>query len=271
MRRGAAAIIASVTVPGLALCEQRRQQRSAMYRRLTASADASNELQIFQPRLQYPYWDPNWDHRELDANGLPRTDESGRVRHIILIQLGEGDAEATGRRVREMTRGRGRRVRCVNFAPGTSSESFAGKIAGGELPRFEDPQLEDGVPAQSIPGPSQHSAVVFRDSARLEAAFRRYFQRSLPRDETDLDAHDDSFRIDDDDCTDEYDVVVCDANVLRYFFLRSLQLPPEAWLRIETRDCSITHITISQNGLVAAKSLGETAHLQTPRGDEGDP
>lgn len=260
--RSAAMAVASVCgVPSaVALCEQRRQQRSAMFRRLTASADASSELQIFQPRLQYPYWDPNWDHRELDANGLPRTDESGRVRHILLVQHGQGDAEATGRRVREMTRGAGRRVRCVHSAPGTTTKSFADTIASG-LPRSEDPQLEEGVPAQSIPGPPQHSAVVYRDGSRLEAAFRRYFKRSLPRDETDLDTHDDSFRIDDDECTDEYDVVVCDANVVRYFFLRSLQLPPEAWLRLATSDCSITHITISQNGLVSAQSLGETAHL----------
>ena len=73
------------------------------------------------------------------------------------------------------------------------------------------------------------------------------------------DGRDDGGAGDDDD--DEYDVVVCHANVIRFFCLRALQLPPEAWLRLCTMNCSVTHVTISPDGKVSLRSLGDTGHL----------
>ena len=61
--------------------------------------------------------------------------------------------------------------------------------------------------------------------------------------------------------TDEYDVLVCHANVIRFFALRALQLPPEGWLRLCTMNCSVTHLTISPDGKVSLRSLGDTGHL----------
>ena len=61
--------------------------------------------------------------------------------------------------------------------------------------------------------------------------------------------------------TDEYDVLVCHANVIRFFALRALQLPPEGWLRLCTMNCSVTHVTISPDGKVSLRSLGDTGHL----------
>ena len=58
-----------------------------------------------------------------------------------------------------------------------------------------------------------------------------------------------------------YDVVVCHANVIRFFALRALQLPPEGWLRLCTMNASITHITILPSGHVSLRTLGDIGHL----------
>ena len=40
------------------------------------------------------------------------------------------------------------------------------------------------------------------------------------------------------------DVLVCHGNVIRYFVMRGLQLPPEAWLRQSLNNGSITQMYI---------------------------
>ena len=59
----------------------------------------------------------------------------------------------------------------------------------------------------------------------------------------------------------EYEVIVCHGNVIRYFFMRALQLPPEAWLRLCTFNCSLTYFTIRPTGGVSCRMLGDTGHM----------
>ena len=60
----------------------------------------------------------------------------------------------------------------------------------------------------------------------------------------------------------EYDVVVCHANVIRYFVLRALQLPPEAWLRLGSFNGSFALLRISPlSGAVCLESFGNFGHL----------
>lgn len=54
---------------------------------------------------------------------------------------------------------------------------------------------------------------------------------------------------------------MCHANVIRYFFCRALQLPPEAWLRLCTFNCSLTYFTIRPTGTVSCRMLGDIGHL----------
>lgn len=60
----------------------------------------------------------------------------------------------------------------------------------------------------------------------------------------------------------EYDIVVCHGNVIRYFVLRAIQCPPEAWLRLCTFNCSISHVVIHPNGGVSLNSIGDVGHLK---------
>lgn len=105
----------------------------------------------------------------------------------------------------------------------------------------------------------------YRDGARIEAAFRKYFHRASPTQDK-----------------SSIEVVVCHANVIRYFVCRSLhyvtihtvphsssqlltcrslQLPPEAWLRMSLANGSMTRVVIRPNGKVHLRELGNSGHL----------
>ena len=51
------------------------------------------------------------------------------------------------------------------------------------------------------------SLQVFQDGARIEAAFRKYIHRADP-----------------DQLEDSYEIIVCHANVIRYFICRSVNM-----------------------------------------------
>ena len=132
---------------------------------------------------------------------------------------------------------------------------------------------------------------VHRDGPRIEAAFRSIFYRAPPPphdDDDDEEEDDDDEEEEEDrdaaaaggggsaaaaaaeqkrqlletDTEHEFDVVVCHGNVIRYFFLRALQLPPEAWLRTSTFNCSLTYLVVRPgSGRVSLRAFGDVGHL----------
>jgi len=114
------------------------------------------------------------------------------------------------------------------------------------LPTSQCDLLREGAPFQPEPPlknwKPEHK--FYEDSARIEAAFRKYFHRANQKQ-----------------AEDSYEIIVCHANVIRYFACRALQLPPEAWLRVSLYNASITMFTIFPNGLVSMRALGEAGHL----------
>ena len=93
---------------------------------------------------------------------------------------------------------------------------------------------------------------------RIEAAFLKYIHRADPYDDHEMaeHGHDDY-----DDNPHEFEVIVGHGNVIRYFFCRALQLPPEVWLRFSTFNCSITYIMVQPNGLVSIRGMGDFGHI----------
>ena len=73
---------------------------------------------------------------------------------------------------------------------------------------------------------------------RIEAAFLKYIHRADPYDDHEMveHSHEEEF----DDNPHEFEIIVGHGNVIRYFFCRALQLPPEVWLRFSTFNCSIS-------------------------------
>lgn len=148
-----------------------------------------------------------------------------------------------------------------------------------------DPDLNEGRPAHTVPTGKVGSSTIRRvdiDHGRAEAAFHRYFYRADPPPEllaryaTAGDAKALPPADDADDATarapsaepdplppprHEFEIVVCHGNMIRYYFCRLMQLPPEAWLRMTTFNCSLSYFVVRPTGSVSCRSMGDMGHL----------
>ncbi|XP_051981792.1 serine/threonine-protein phosphatase PGAM5, mitochondrial isoform X1 [Xyrauchen texanus] len=241
--------------------------------------DTSNAVHAAQPSA-WPTangWDYNWDRRDPSSmvngkrkesagdNGSPDTENNipKATRHIFLIRHcqynlnGNGDKERVltplGREQAELT---GQRLAALglkhdllihsSMTRATETANIISKyLPGVELVSCD--LLREGAPIEPVP-PVSHwkpEAVQYHeDGARIEAAFRRYIHRA------DAKQKDDS-----------YEIIVCHANVIRYFVCRALQFPPEGWLRIGLNNGSITWLTIRPSGRVALRALGDSGFM----------
>ncbi|RUS85620.1 hypothetical protein EGW08_006632 [Elysia chlorotica] len=220
-------------------------------------------------------WNSNWDRREPTSlvKPLKGGSDADRVsyqqkiesqtpktsRHLILIRHGQYFDNATadkerflttlGRSQAEMT---GKRLKELNlpYSSLISSTMTRAKetaaIINKSLPQLAhvmDDSLREGAPIPPEPPlgtwrPEQKQ--FFQDGARIESAFRKYFHRASPEQ-----------------TEDTYEVIVCHANVIRYFVCRALQFPPEGWLRLSLAHGSITHVSIRPSGRVSVRALGD--------------
>ena len=162
----------------------------------------------------------------------------------ILTQMGIVQADYTGRRLAELN------LPLTYMVSSTMSRAQqTAALIGQPLPEGlttlpGDPILREGGPYPPEPGSVKAEASYHLDGARIEAAFRKYFHRA------------DRFQDE-----DSFELVVCHANVIRYFVCRALQLPPEAWLRISLKHASVTWITIRPDGRCSVRTLGEASHI----------
>ncbi|XP_078410638.1 serine/threonine-protein phosphatase PGAM5, mitochondrial isoform X2 [Cetorhinus maximus] len=222
-------------------------------------------------------WDANWDKREPislikpnkknkeDSDDLSTQLENYKVkatRHIFLIRhsqynlsastdkeriltsLGREQAELTGQRLASL----GLNYDILIHSSMTRAKETAAIISKylPDLEMMSCDLLREGAPIEPVP-PVSHwkpEAMYHEDGARIEAAFRRYIHRADLKQEN-----------------DSYEIIVCHANVIRYFVCRALQFPPEGWLRMCLNNGSITWLTIRPNGRVALRTLGDTGFM----------
>lgn len=221
-------------------------------------------------------WDFNWDKRDPSAlsngkkketatedpsseqdNGKPKaTRNILLIRHSqynlsgsndkerVLTPLGREQAEFTGQRLAAL----GLKYDVLVHSSMTRATETA-HIISKHLPGVEllsCDLLREGAPIEPVP-PVTHwkpDAVYHEDGARIEAAFRRYIHRADPKQKE-----------------DSYEIIVCHANVIRYFVCRALQFPPEGWLRMGLNNGSITWLTIRPSGRVALRTLGDSGFM----------
>uniref|UniRef100_A0A914C1P6 Serine/threonine-protein phosphatase PGAM5, mitochondrial n=1 Tax=Acrobeloides nanus TaxID=290746 RepID=A0A914C1P6_9BILA len=110
-----------------------------------------------------------------------------------------------------------------------------------------DSILEEGAPYPPEPRHGDWRPRLkefYTEGSRIEAAFRKYIHRASPKQKE-----------------DSYELIVCHANVIRYFICRALQFPPEGWLRMSIGNTGITWLVIRPNGNVSLRYLGEIGHL----------
>ncbi|RWS07196.1 serine/threonine-protein phosphatase Pgam5: mitochondrial-like protein [Dinothrombium tinctorium] len=227
-------------------------------------------------------WDNNWDHREpqmlvkpllrgtfRDENDENNYNEklekakSTAKRHLLLVrhgqynlkgatdadriltQLGRQQAQLTGLRLKELSLPYSRIVQSTMSRATETAQIISKELP--DVPVSSCELLREGAPFPPEPSYSRYrveSKQYFEDGARIEAAFRRYFHRADPSQ-----------------TTDSYEILVCHANVIRYFVCRALQFPPEAWLRFSLHNCSVTWITMLPRGGVVVYTVGDTGHI----------
>jgi serine/threonine-protein phosphatase PGAM5 len=184
----------------------------------------------------------------------------------VLTSLGRHQAHLTGKRLAEMIRGHGTLFKPCPVTTIVSSNMARAKetaaIIARHLPRDvaraePDPLLNEGIPAQIIPTRPELDIQqdLNKNRKRIETAFQKYIFRHT---ENKRHMEDDNQDISD---RHEFQIIVCHGNVIRYFFCRALQLPPEAWLRMSTYNCSLTYLMIKPNGRVSARMMGDVGHL----------
>lgn len=224
-------------------------------------------------------WDNNWDHRSPSTLMNPKKIHSSKdennilsdaletmkpsaTRHILLIRhgqynldgntdsdriltkLGRTQAEYTGKRLKELG------LPITHMVKSTMSRAQeTGSLISQHLPDVPVEHcdlLREGAPIPPEPpiGSWKPETFFYQDGARIEAAFRRYFHRADASQERDT-----------------YTVLVCHANVIRYFVCRALQFPPEAWLRLSLNHASITWLTITPSGRVILRAMGDSGHM----------
>jgi len=215
----------------------------------------------------FPKWNPNWDHREPEEDKNNNADDISKLptasRHIILIRhgqynlagktdaeryltdLGRDQAKMTGIRLAELSLPYSFMIHSNMSRAIETAQLISPSIpAVPVLPA--DGILREGAPIEPEPrvGSWKPEYYYQQDGARIEAAFRKYFHRAETRQEK-----------------DSYEVIVCHANVIRYFACRALQFPPEAWLRLSLKHASLTWLVIRPDGKVHCRALGEAGHF----------
>ncbi|XP_034244269.1 serine/threonine-protein phosphatase PGAM5, mitochondrial-like [Thrips palmi] len=224
-------------------------------------------------------WDFNWDRRDPSSMVSPSKGgeddirhkrdltivEPKAVRHLLLIRHGQYNidgntdkemvltkkgveqAKLTGKRLVTLNFPYTKMMRSTMTRAQQTADHILSQMKPGAFPISDDKMLEEGAPyppEPSVYGYDPLDYEFFQDGSRIEAAFRNHVYRA-------------DFR----QLQDSYDIIVCHGNVIRYFVCRALQLPPEAWLRMDLRHGSITWLSVWPNGLVSLRCLGDSGHF----------
>lgn len=217
----------------------------------------------------------------------------------VLTALGREQAKRTGERLAELLLKNGQtdsvvmRVSNLTRAKETA-DIIAPYLSSSVTQTPPDARLNEGRPCHNIPcrvNVSPRTIKAVDDGhERIEQAFQSYFFRhtvSSPTDEdgttdsnetknekekTEENQNESTITKNEENKPDpkaspkhEYEIIVCHANVIRYFTCRALQIPPEVWLRLCIFNCSLTYLTIRPTGTVSCRLLGDIGHLDFPQ------
>lgn len=223
-------------------------------------------------------WDYNWDFRQPVSLAKPNsTDEEIEkkksttrrklylIRHgqyeldkqddkeRILTELGRQQAECTGKYLAKLGVKYSDLVISTMTRANETGEIILEQLKGSEsdvlTENFEiekSDMLREGHPIHYVPSGTKFKpdSWEFSDGARIEAAFRKYFHRAHYSQES-----------------DSKEIIVCHANVIRYFVCRAIQNAPEGWLRMSLANGSVTEVVLEPNGSVFISGIGEKGHM----------
>jgi len=211
----------------------------------------------------YSKWDYNWDKRALQFSRGSLQEKPTATRYLYLIRhgqyvtdvkdpskkiltdLGRRQAAISGQRLKQLGLNYTRFIQSGLVRAQETAALIANELP--DLPKIEcDPLLNEARPCRPSP-PLPRDLPTYKaieQNSQIEAAFRRHFHRAKPKE-----------------AADSHEIIVCHANVIRYFVCRALQFPPEAWLRFSLAHGSITVVEINPNGYVRLRTLGDAGHI----------
>ena len=197
-------------------------------------------------------WDSNWDGRASQQ-------QSKATRYLFLIRHGNYSTDAADRNEKKLTElgikqlhetGKYLKSLGSNYSKVTESSlvraiescAIVSEYLPANIEKTRNDDLCEGFPWVPIPYRTDVAHAI--DYERIERAFKNYFYRAPP-----------------DQKQDSYEVIVCHANVIRYFVCRVLQIPPSAWLRMSLFHGSVTQILIRPSGNVTVLSVGDIGFM----------
>jgi len=211
-------------------------------------------------------WDFNWDFRHPQPDWTDEMKEKYKVkktRYIYMIRHGQyQDAEKDADRHltekgREQARLCGQYLKSRGIKPtqfvhssmtrATETANLINEALQVECKVESSDLIREGCPAVPEPPLARyppHPWTEFKEAPAIEAGFRKFVRRAKPTSEE-----------------DEIAVVVCHANVIRYFMCRGLQLPPTAWLHMTLHHASVSSLHCRPSGTVGTRGLGEAGFL----------
>eukprot|EP01134_Creolimax_fragrantissima_P004959 CFRG4959T1 len=227
-----------------------------------------------EPVLRSVAWDNNWDRR--GSGDVSKTKESGPVRSIYMIRHGQymkADDDAD-RHLTDLGKKQAASVgeRLANL-PFSFDEIYVSNMTRAletcgiiydEYNKRQDSirkeqkklhpwpakkvssMLREGAPEKPLTSGSRwrpSDSDFFRDGARIEASYRQFFHRPSADDPLQTNI-----------------LLVCHANVIRYFVLRAVQFPPELWSKFSLVNCSVTRVDIYADGRVQLRGVGDAGH-----------
>lgn len=223
-------------------------------------------------------------HGQYDETGL--TDDQK-----VLTELGKRQAKLTGKRLAELVEANDIRGGCCSVRRFSVSQytraiqtadiiyhQLLEMYQRNEIPQDQrvtksepDPLLNEGVPAHFIPGEEANSTrmgmwteSIGNDNPRIEQAFQKYIGNSewlLEEKERRESANEEFGGGTSVEHFHEYEIIVSHANLIRYITCRSLQIPPEIWLRFEIFNASLTYLLVKSYGHVVCRMIGDVGHF----------
>jgi broad specificity phosphatase PhoE len=204
------------------------------------------DAEIVRKREQYDR-DNNIGKRDIIMvrHGQYVTEEEG---YGNLTPLGMVQAKATGERLKKILADR--KVRIIYHSDMPRAVQTAAEIAkqfpGVEI--RETPLLAEAVPVEPDPPSSNCPEYIPDEGKRLESAYRSFFAKPTPADESTASA-------------DSVDILIGHGNCFRFFVCRALQIDPRYWLRMAIYNCGISWVEIHKSGRISLRGVGDIGHI----------
>ncbi|CEG50406.1 phosphoglycerate mutase [Plasmopara halstedii] len=162
-----------------------------------------------------------------------------------------------------------------------TAEHIASAFPPGSVQFLENKLFREAWPGNPLPNSNRQQLArekldnMVADCARLKLAYRTMFRHLIPQDleieerrlsEEDQKVYMDTFgvRSTQTRMNDRFRVVVCHANIIRWFVCKALGVDPDGtWGRMRYNHCGLTAMEVDSVGNVQLTYMNQTGHLET--------